>query len=101
MGDRAESLLGLSAILAPLIARAIELGRGPSSLMEWVATRWEGQDCSRQMVERLARELAETLAASFAFTNLERETIAVIRMPTWGIHFPLELPSDFPLSTLR
>jgi len=53
------------------------------------------------MVERLARELAETLAASFAFTNLERETIAVIRMPTWGIHFPLELPSDFPLSTLR
>lgn len=81
MWGRTDSALDLSAVLTPLIARAIELRRGPASLVDWVAARCHGQDCSREMIDRLARELAGALAESSGCENIELETIVSLASP--------------------
>lgn len=44
-------------VLIPLIARAIELGRGPPSLLEWVVRRIGADPITRGAIVQLACEL--------------------------------------------
>jgi len=74
MRARDELLVEFSAIVAPLIARVIELGRGPPSLVDWVAARSRDVEFQKEMVTHLAMELAATLAVSAEMGNRGAET---------------------------
>jgi hypothetical protein len=61
-GDTSGSSIGT---LLPLVARAIDLGRGPPALVRWVAVWLSQGQCTRELAWRLARELLLASAASW------------------------------------
>ncbi|WP_439628178.1 hypothetical protein [Gemmata sp.] len=69
--------------LAPLIARAIELGRGPAALLDWLGGRAAVPVCRRAAVDRLARELAALLREGRAVRPLDAETLIAFARETW------------------
>jgi hypothetical protein len=72
-----------SSALAPLIARAIELGRGPVALLDWLARRPAAPTGRRATVDRLARELAALLREGRAAVPLAAETLVAPGSETW------------------
>lgn len=71
-----------SSALAPLITRAIELGRGPAALLDWLGGRPAVPAGCRGAVERLARELAAVLREGRAIGSLDDTLIALVG-ETW------------------
>ena len=60
---RSEAAPVLSAALAPVIARALEVGGGPPGLRKWVRSAAGGSDASTNhgLVRDLARRLADRI----------------------------------------
>jgi hypothetical protein len=75
MRSRDDSLEYLSNLLAPIIARVLELGRGPPALMDWIATQRLTLGLSSNGVSP-PRELARLLAEKLQSGDLRAETIA-------------------------
>jgi hypothetical protein len=72
-----------SSALAPLIARAIELGRGPPALLDWLGGRAGAPASRRAAVDRLARELASLLREGRMVPLLDAETLVAFGRETW------------------
>ena len=56
MAGSDDSTPDARALLTPLVARVIELGRGPPALVRWVAIRLGRGGSARELAARLARE---------------------------------------------
>lgn len=69
--------------LLPVIARAVELGRGPPGLVGWVREQLRGEPpgdpTAPDRVGRLARELARRLAADPASDTIVGQTRPTLR----------------------